>query len=119
MDYRAADHEVLQPWVLSKHDTRPEPCPEPDLIPELISQFHTYDLTLHIRRLTLVLAGFGAVGTCDALQVALPARLQPLRVPLVGAFAAQDSLIAERTLEAGTPYVMDIDDAEIYRRAVD
>ncbi len=45
----------------------------------------------------------------------LPARLQPLRLPLVGDFAAQDSLIAERTLEAGTPYIMDIDDAEIYR----
>ena len=50
-----------------------------------------------------------------ALQVKLPARLQPLRLPLVGDFAAQDSLIAERTLEAGTPYIMDIEDAEIYR----
>jgi len=51
----------------------------------------------------------------DTLQVKLPARLQPLRLPLVGDFAAQDSLIAERTLEAGTPYIMDIEDAEIYR----
>ena len=52
-----------------------------------------------------------------ALQAKLPARLQPLRFPLVGEFAAQDCLIAERTLESGTPYVMDIDDAEIYRYA--
>ena len=52
-----------------------------------------------------------------SLQVKLPVRLQPLRLPLVGEFAAQDSLIAERTLEAGTPYVMDIEDAEIYRCA--
>lgn len=41
--------------------------------------------------------------------------LQPLKLPLIGEFAAQNCLIAERTLEAGTPYVMDIDDAEIYR----
>jgi len=30
----------------------------------------------------------------------------------------QDALIAERTLEGGTPYEMSLDDADIYRRAL-
>lgn len=28
----------------------------------------------------------------------------------------QDALIAERTLEGGSPYEMDLDDADVYRR---
>jgi pimeloyl-ACP methyl ester carboxylesterase len=48
-------------------------------------------------------------------EAKLPLRLKPLTVPFAGAFACQDALIAERTLEAGSKYVMDLADADIYR----
>lgn len=48
-------------------------------------------------------------------QTKLPLRLKPLTVPFAGAFACQDALIAERTLEGGSPYIMDLEDADIYR----
>lgn len=64
------------------------------------------------------LTSYPPLTACSRLsaQVKLPLGLVPLRFPLIGDFAAQNCLIAERTLEAGTPYVMDIDDAEIYRQ---
>lgn len=48
-------------------------------------------------------------------EAKLPVRLQALRVPFAGAFVCQDCLIAERTLEGGSPYEMSLDDADIYR----
>mmetsp|Transcript_3440 Transcript_3440/g.9967 ORF Transcript_3440/g.9967 Transcript_3440/m.9967 type:complete len:384 (-) Transcript_3440:349-1500(-) len=48
-------------------------------------------------------------------EAKLPPRLVPLRIPLANAIACQDALIAERTLEGGSPYEMDLDDADVYR----
>lgn len=50
-----------------------------------------------------------------ASQTKLPLRLKPLTVPFAGAFACQDAMIAERTLEGGSPYEMSLDDADVYR----
>eukprot|EP00188_Purpureofilum_apyrenoidigerum_P005885 Plantae.Rhodophyta-Purpureofilum_apyrenoidigerum.ctg8215.p1 GENE.Plantae.Rhodophyta-Purpureofilum_apyrenoidigerum.ctg8215~~Plantae.Rhodophyta-Purpureofilum_apyrenoidigerum.ctg8215.p1 ORF type:complete len:414 (+),score=58.95 Plantae.Rhodophyta-Purpureofilum_apyrenoidigerum.ctg8215:113-1354(+) len=45
----------------------------------------------------------------------LPFYLQQYKIPLVAPFVAQDSMRAERFLEAGGPYVMSLSDSDRYR----
>eukprot|EP00897_Mesotaenium_endlicherianum_P004528 jgi/Mesen1/4102/ME000216S03355 len=45
----------------------------------------------------------------------LPSVFYQLRMPLVGEFVSQNAILAERFIEAGSPYVVESDDADVYR----
>lgn len=45
----------------------------------------------------------------------LPGVFGQLRLPFVGEFVAQNAILAERFIEKGSPYVLESDDADIYR----
>ncbi|TVU16318.1 hypothetical protein EJB05_39875, partial [Eragrostis curvula] len=45
----------------------------------------------------------------------LPGVLQQLRLPLVGEFTCQNAVLAERFIEAGSPYVLKNEKADVYR----
>ncbi|KAK9229456.1 hypothetical protein WN944_022418 [Citrus x changshan-huyou] len=45
----------------------------------------------------------------------LPGLFQQLRIPLLGEFTAQNAIMAERFIEAGSPYVLKLDKADVYR----
>uniref|UniRef100_A0A7I4BA16 AB hydrolase-1 domain-containing protein n=1 Tax=Physcomitrium patens TaxID=3218 RepID=A0A7I4BA16_PHYPA len=45
----------------------------------------------------------------------LPGIFQQLRFPLVGEFTCQNAILPERFVEAGSPYVLELDDADVYR----
>ncbi|XP_042373989.1 cis-3-alkyl-4-alkyloxetan-2-one decarboxylase-like isoform X2 [Zingiber officinale] len=45
----------------------------------------------------------------------LPGLFQKLRIPLYGEFTCQNAIIAERFIEAGSPYVLKSEKADVYR----
>ncbi|XP_039118685.1 uncharacterized protein LOC120254696 isoform X2 [Dioscorea cayenensis subsp. rotundata] len=45
----------------------------------------------------------------------LPGLFQKLRIPLYGEFTCQNAVMAERFIEAGSPYVLKLDKADVYR----
>ncbi|MCO5588404.1 hypothetical protein L7F22_042360 [Adiantum nelumboides] len=45
----------------------------------------------------------------------LPGVFQQLRLPFVGEFACQNAMLAERFVEGGSTYVLDLNDADVYR----
>ncbi|CAM6090904.1 unnamed protein product [Calypogeia fissa] len=45
----------------------------------------------------------------------LPGLFQQLRLPLLGEFTSQNAVLPERFVEGGSPYVLEIDDADVYR----
>lgn len=45
----------------------------------------------------------------------LPGLFQQLRIPLFGEFTSQNAIIAERFIEAGSPYVLKLEKADVYR----
>ncbi|PKA51476.1 hypothetical protein AXF42_Ash002841 [Apostasia shenzhenica] len=51
------------------------------------------------------------------LQVSspLPSLFQQLRIPLFGEFTCQNAVMAERFIEAGSPYVLKLEKADVYR----
>nr|XP_048329110.1 cis-3-alkyl-4-alkyloxetan-2-one decarboxylase isoform X2 [Ziziphus jujuba var. spinosa] len=44
-----------------------------------------------------------------------PGLFQKLRIPLYGEFTSQNAIIAERFIEAGSPYVLKLEKADVYR----
>ncbi|KAG5537493.1 hypothetical protein RHGRI_024809 [Rhododendron griersonianum] len=45
----------------------------------------------------------------------IPGLFQQLRIPLYGEFTCQNAIIAERFIEAGSPYVLKLEKADVYR----
>ncbi|GAB4842103.1 hypothetical protein Ancab_012061 [Ancistrocladus abbreviatus] len=45
----------------------------------------------------------------------IPGLFQKLRIPLYGEFTCQNAVMAERFIEAGSPYVLKLDKADVYR----
>lgn len=45
----------------------------------------------------------------------IPGLFQQLRIPLFGEFTCQNAIIAERFIEAGSPYVLKVEKADVYR----
>lgn len=45
----------------------------------------------------------------------LPGVFQQMRFPLVGEFTCQNAMLAERFVEGGSTYVLDLNDADVYR----
>ncbi|KAF7136332.1 hypothetical protein RHSIM_Rhsim08G0211400 [Rhododendron simsii] len=45
----------------------------------------------------------------------IPGLFQQLRIPLYGEFTCQNAIIAERFIEAGSPYVLKVEKADVYR----
>ncbi|KAG8483411.1 hypothetical protein CXB51_022237 [Gossypium anomalum] len=45
----------------------------------------------------------------------VPGLFQQLRIPLFGEFTSQNAVIAERFIEAGSPYVLKLEKADVYR----
>ncbi|XP_073107226.1 uncharacterized protein [Elaeis guineensis] len=45
----------------------------------------------------------------------LPGLFQKLRIPLYGEFTCQNAVMAERFIEAGSPYVLKLEKADVYR----
>lgn len=45
----------------------------------------------------------------------LPGIFQQLRLPLVGEFTSQNAMLAERFVERGSTYVLELNDADVYR----
>ncbi|MCO5605230.1 hypothetical protein L7F22_059410 [Adiantum nelumboides] len=45
----------------------------------------------------------------------LPGVFQQLRLPFVGEFTCQNAMLAERFVEGGSTYVLDLNDADVYR----
>lgn len=45
----------------------------------------------------------------------IPGLFQQLRIPLFGEFTCQNAIIAERFIEAGSPYVLKLEKADVYR----
>ncbi|KAK3143561.1 hypothetical protein QOZ80_4AG0301880 [Eleusine coracana subsp. coracana] len=45
----------------------------------------------------------------------LPGVFQQLRLPFVGEFTCQNAVLAERFIEAGSPYVLKLEKADVYR----
>ncbi|KAI5074595.1 hypothetical protein GOP47_0010556 [Adiantum capillus-veneris] len=45
----------------------------------------------------------------------LPGVFQQMRLPLVGEFTCQNAMLAERFVEGGSTYVLDLNDADVYR----
>ncbi|WCJ40515.1 alpha/beta-Hydrolases superfamily protein [Euphorbia peplus] len=45
----------------------------------------------------------------------VPGLFQQLRIPLFGEFTSQNAIMAERFIEAGSPYVLKTDKADVYR----
>ncbi|KAF5466791.1 hypothetical protein F2P56_016687 [Juglans regia] len=45
----------------------------------------------------------------------IPGLFQKLRIPLFGEFTCQNAIMAERFIEAGSPYVLKLEKAEVYR----
>ncbi|KAL4179845.1 hypothetical protein AMTRI_Chr13g122140 [Amborella trichopoda] len=45
----------------------------------------------------------------------IPGLFQKLRIPLFGEFTCQNAVMAERFIEAGSPYVLKLEKADIYR----
>lgn len=45
----------------------------------------------------------------------LPAVFKQMRFPLVGEFTCQNAMLAERFVEGGSTYVLDLNDADVYR----
>lgn len=45
----------------------------------------------------------------------LPGLFQKLRIPLYGEFTCQNAIMAERFIEAGSPYVLKTEKADVYR----
>ncbi|KAJ7560501.1 hypothetical protein O6H91_04G132500 [Diphasiastrum complanatum] len=45
----------------------------------------------------------------------LPPVFQQLRLPFIGEFTCQNAVLAERFVEKGSPYVLELDDADVYR----
>lgn len=91
--------------------------------------------TLDIQQFNLVAQGFlGSVGLQYALRhpeqverlavlnapvspdAKLPWKIQQLGLPLVGDMMTQDPLLVDRTLEAGSRYVISDEDLDVYRR---
>jgi pimeloyl-ACP methyl ester carboxylesterase len=56
-----------------------------------------------------------ALNTPLTTSTPLPGIFQQLRFPLVGEFTCQNAILPERFVEAGSPYVLEIDDADVYR----
>ncbi|XP_020589847.1 uncharacterized protein LOC110031123 isoform X2 [Phalaenopsis equestris] len=45
----------------------------------------------------------------------LPGLFQKLRIPLIGEFTCQNAIMAERFIESGSPYVLKLEKADVYR----
>ncbi|KAK9281147.1 hypothetical protein L1049_004041 [Liquidambar formosana] len=45
----------------------------------------------------------------------IPGLFQKLRIPLYGEFTCQNAIMAERFIEAGSPYVLKVEKADVYR----
>ncbi|PSS17827.1 Haloalkane dehalogenase [Actinidia chinensis var. chinensis] len=45
----------------------------------------------------------------------IPGLFQQLRIPLFGEFTCQNAVLAERFIEAGSPYVLKLEKADVYR----
>ncbi|XP_077221873.1 alpha/beta-Hydrolases superfamily protein isoform X2 [Tasmannia lanceolata] len=45
----------------------------------------------------------------------IPGLFQQLRIPLFGEFTSQNAVMAERFIEAGSPYVLKLEKADVYR----
>lgn len=45
----------------------------------------------------------------------IPGLFQQLRIPLLGEFTSQNAVLAERFIEAGSPYVLKLEKADVYR----
>ncbi|KAK7851164.1 haloalkane dehalogenase 2 [Quercus suber] len=45
----------------------------------------------------------------------IPGLFQKLRIPLYGEFTCQNAIMAERFIEAGSPYVLKLEKADVYR----
>lgn len=45
----------------------------------------------------------------------VPGLFQQLRIPLFGEFTSQNAIVAERFIEAGSPYVLKLEKADVYR----
>ncbi|XP_059456827.1 uncharacterized protein LOC132186783 [Corylus avellana] len=45
----------------------------------------------------------------------IPGLFQQLRIPLYGEFTCQNAIMAERFIEAGSPYVLKLEKADVYR----
>lgn len=56
-----------------------------------------------------------AINTPLTPSAPLPGIFQQLRFPLVGEFTCQNAILSERFVEAGSPYVLELDDADVYR----
>ncbi|KAK8918393.1 hypothetical protein KSP39_PZI021120 [Platanthera zijinensis] len=50
-----------------------------------------------------------------SVQSSLPGLFQKLRIPLFGEFTCQNAIMAERFIEAGSPYVLKLEKADVYR----
>ncbi|XP_028556827.1 uncharacterized protein LOC110114351 isoform X2 [Dendrobium catenatum] len=50
-----------------------------------------------------------------SVQSSLPSLFQKLRIPLFGEFTCQNAIMAERFIEAGSPYVLKLEKADVYR----
>ncbi|KAL3690442.1 hypothetical protein R1sor_016751 [Riccia sorocarpa] len=48
-------------------------------------------------------------------QAPLPSLFQQLRIPFLGEFTCQNAILPERFVEEGSPYVLELDDADVYR----
>lgn len=74
----------------------------------------SYGLTWALKNPTRV-AKLAVLNTPLSASASLPGVLGQLRLPFVGEFVSQNAVLAERFIEKGSPYVLENDDADVYR----
>ncbi|CAI5493174.1 unnamed protein product [Closterium sp. Naga37s-1] len=61
------------------------------------------------------LKGLAILNTPLSASSPLPQIFQQLRLPFVGEFQCQNAVLAERFIEKGSPYSLELDNADVYR----
>lgn len=74
----------------------------------------SYGLTWALKNPTRV-SHLAILNTPLTPRAPLPGVFTQLRFPLVGEFVSQNAVVPERFVEGGSPYVLELDDADVYR----
>eukprot|EP00850_Spirogloea_muscicola_P016188 SM000130S27075 [mRNA] locus=s130:36435:39651:+ [translate_table: standard] len=74
----------------------------------------SYGLTWALKNQDRV-AKLGILNTPLTPSASLPPVFSQLRLPFVGEFTSQNAILPERFIEKGSPYVLENDDADVYR----
>ncbi|CAI7904895.1 unnamed protein product, partial [Closterium sp. NIES-53] len=74
----------------------------------------SYGLTWALKNASR-LKGLAILNTPLSASSPLPQIFQQLRLPFVGEFQCQNAVLAERFIEKGSPYSLELDNADVYR----